>query len=349
MCKTHASKITLVAALCCAFSTACSSGGGGGTGFSTNGQTTPGGTSTNTTATSGSGSTATTGGWDTGVAGTVAAPGPNSFSTAPAQLAMPGGPTFDGSSGSYPANVTFPLLINSLQASSTGLSAVSGGNQEATATVVSASANSTIWQLAIPSVGVNTTFNWNAGLVSIAQDATLGLSYVVMGGWTQTPSPGATSVTSPLQNTTAFVFGYETPPSAVPTSGTAQFSGPSLVSATVYKPVGTEIDSSVIAGNASMSVNFGSGAVTGSFTKMTMPNDQPWNDVSVNASITSGTNRFGGSTAAASSPTSSMALSGSATGSINGAFYGPAAQNLGAVWTLSDGTGSAIGTVVAGH
>src|SRR5579863_9717312 len=127
--KTHASKIIVVAALCCAFSTACSSGGGGGTGFSTNGQTTPGGTSTNTTATSGSGSTAATGGWDTGVAGTVAAPGPNSFSTAPAQLAMPGGPTFDGSSGSYPANVTFPLLINSLQASSTGLSAVSGGNQ----------------------------------------------------------------------------------------------------------------------------------------------------------------------------------------------------------------------------
>jgi hypothetical protein len=44
-----------------------------------------------------------------------------------------------------------------------------------------------------------------------------------------------------------------------------------------------------------------------------------------------------------------MSLSASATGHIDGAFYGPAAQNLGAVWSLSDGTGSALGSVVAGH
>jgi hypothetical protein len=44
-----------------------------------------------------------------------------------------------------------------------------------------------------------------------------------------------------------------------------------------------------------------------------------------------------------------MALSGSATGHIDGAFFGPAAQNLGAVWSLNDGSGAALGTVVAGH
>jgi len=78
-------------------------------------------------------------------------------------------------------------------------------------------------------------------------------------------------------------------------------------------------------------------------------NQQPWNDVSVAGTIAMGTNKFSGTTAATSSPGTPMSLSASATGHIDGAFYGPAAQNLGAVWSLSDGTGSALGTVVAGH
>lgn len=72
-----------------------------------------------------------------------------------------------------------------------------------------------------------------------------------------------------------------------------------------------------------------------------------WNDVSLNASIAPGTSRFSGSTAATSAPGTGFSLAGSATGHIDGAFYGPAAQNLGAVWSLSDGTGSAIGVIAA--
>jgi hypothetical protein len=76
-----------------------------------------------------------------------------------------------------------------------------------------------------------------------------------------------------------------------------------------------------------------------------------WNDVSVNASIAAGTNKFSGRTAVTSqgSTTSPYALKGSATGHIDGAFYGPNAQNLGAIWSLSDGTASAIGVVAAGR
>jgi hypothetical protein len=62
-----------------------------------------------------------------------------------------------------------------------------------------------------------------------------------------------------------------------------------------------------------------------------------------------GTNRFRGATAVASTPSGLFTLSGTATGSITGAFYGPTAQNLGAIWTLSDGTTSAIGGVLAGR
>jgi hypothetical protein len=65
--------------------------------------------------------------------------------------------------------------------------------------------------------------------------------------------------------------------------------------------------------------------------------------------IAAGTNKFSGATAITSTPQGLFTLSGSADGSINGAFYGPAAQNLGAIWTLSDGTKPAIGGVVAGH
>jgi hypothetical protein len=102
-----------------------------------------------------------------------------------------------------------------------------------------------------------------------------------------------------------------------------------------------------VEGSASFSANFGSGQVTGNFTKMQAPGSQAWNDVSLTASISAGTNRFNGSTAATSAPGTPISLSGSATGQINGAFFGPAAQNLGAVWSLSDGSGSALGTVTA--
>jgi hypothetical protein len=326
---------------------ACSSGGGGGSSPSPAAATpvtTPPASTSSTT-----GSAVITN--DTGIAGTVAAPAPATFGSAPAQTASSGGPTFDGTSGGYPSNVTFPLILTSLQRSSTGLSTVSG-NQGATATVVSTSASSSIMQLTIPSLGVNDTLTFHSNLVSHLGQLTDGLSYAVMGGW-QTLQQGQTG---PLQSTSSFVFGYETPPAGVPTSGTAVFSGgPGSVAASIFKTVGTGIQSSYAEGSASFSVNFGSGAIAGSFTKMqqfvpccsTPP--LPWNDVSVTAIISAGTNKFSGSTAAASAPGTTFSLAGSATGRIDGAFYGPAAQNLGAVWSLSDGSGSVLGTVVAGH
>jgi hypothetical protein len=72
-----------------------------------------------------------------------------------------------------------------------------------------------------------------------------------------------------------------------------------------------------------------------------------WNDVSIAAAIAGGSNRFSGATAVTSTPSTASALSSSATGRIDGAFYGPGAENLGAVWTLHDGAASALGTVTA--
>ena len=335
--KSDPSKIVALAALCCALSTACSSGGG-----------------ETAQSLAASGTIAPVAPMaprpdyaDTGIAGSVAAPADATFGTAPPQLATSGGPTLDGSSGSFPSpNATFPLLTTALQKTSTGLSPAPG-DPAATLTINTTSSNFSRVQLTVPSVGINQSifFGANLGTPDPGDDYIYGLSYVATAGWGLTnPAP-----TSP-PSAGVYVFGFETPQAAMPTSGTAVFSGQGPVSATVFKTVGTDIQAAIpIVGNSSISANFGSGAVTGGFTKMPTLNGTAWNDVSLSANIATGSNRFSGTAMAASAPGTPMSLSGSATGSINGAFYGPAAQNLGAVWSLSDGTGSAIGTVVAGH
>ncbi len=278
-------------------------------------------------------------------AGPIAAPPPATFGTAAKQTALPGGPSFDGSSGVYPANVTFPLISTGLQPASPGFSALTG-NQNATLTVISSSGSSASVQLVIPGANVNTTVGQN-GLVQDDNGFIQGFSYVAIGQWGQFPSPG----NSP-QSATAFVFGYETPTTAMPANGTANFSG--SASANVFKTVGPNILLTAVSGNANLSVNFGSGQVTGAFTNMQqwdgkyMPaGNLPWNDVSLTAGIGTGSNKFSGSTAVTSTPGTTFSLAGTATGHIDGAFYGPAAQDLGAVWSLSDGTASALGELQA--
>ena len=221
-------------------------------------------------------------------------------------------------------------------------------------------------QLTIPAVNVNATIWEMAGLLSapdFGDTPVIGLSYVALGEWQQPGNAG-----NPQYS--LFAFGYETPASAMPTSGTATFSG--MAQGSEFAPVGTQgqIVSVGLFGRAALSVDFASGSIAGSFTQMTAapynavgtapavsyattppfplpPPGGPWNDVSVSASIAAGTNKFSGTTAAASNPQSAYSLSGSATGSVAGAFYGPNAQELGAIWTLSDGKASAIGGVAA--
>ena len=346
--KTHTSKIIVLAALCGGFLTACSSGGGGGI-STTSGTTGSTGTSTSMTSTTSTNVTPEDDapGSGIGVTGTVAAPAAATFGSGSPQLAAPGGPTFDGSSGSYPANITFPLITSGFQKTSTGLSPTPS-DPAATLTVVSSSSSATTVQLMIPSLSVNQPIGFAGSLTNVGDSIFFadGLSYTAAGFWAVGPT--ATNPATPISYG-AYLFGFETPKAAVPTSGSAVFSGQGLVQANVFKTFGTEVQTlGLFQGNPSISVNFGSGAINGSFTQMAL-GQQQWNDVSVTANIATGTNRFSGTTAAASAPGTPMSLSASATGSINGAFYGPAAQQLGAVWTLSDGTGSAIGTVVAGH
>jgi hypothetical protein len=280
----------------------------------------------------------------TGVAaGPIAAAPSATFGTAPQQAAIGGGPAFD--SGNV-TNVTFPIISTGLAAGSPGLSALAA-SPGATATLTNSPSGYTL-QLTVPSAGINATLNGSVSAVAAGPgDApTWGYSYVVLGEW------GAPSSGTPLQSEAGFAFGYETPTGAMPTTGTASFSG--QADAMVYKSVGANVLNAYVNGNAAVTVNFASGQMTGALSQMQQNNGGngasgplPWNSVSLNANIAGGTNRFSGSTAATSAPGSDFSTSGSATGHVDGAFFGPAAQNLGALWSLSDGTVSAFGAIGA--
>jgi hypothetical protein len=337
--------LTLIA---CAPITACSGGGGGSapvtsTPVVTQSAPTP---ATPTFCSGCVGPTSNGYNYDTGIAsGPIAAPVPASFGTAPTQMALAGGPSFDGKSGSYPANVTFPLISTSLKQASPGISAVA--SPDATLTVISSSANSQNLQLTIPSLNLNVNVNFGEGIVTNIDGFTGGNSYVVWGGWDLRPNSNG-----PIQSNSEFVFGYETPASAMPATGTASYSG--LATGSVFKQGNGTIIETQVTGTGNLSANFSSGQVTGALVSMQQndgfgfspSHNLQWNDVALNANIAPGSNRFSGTTAATSAPGTGFSLAGSATGHIDGAFYGPAAQNVGAVWSLSDGAISAIGTLV---
>jgi hypothetical protein len=221
-------------------------------------------------------------------------------------------------------------------------------NQSASVMLISTSPNSTSLQLVVPGANVDTTISFKENLVTNMEGVTWGLSYVALGGWAQHPS-GAV-----WESFTEFLFGYETPAASMPSTGQATFSG--YADANIIGPVSIggllHIFSNRASGKAELTADFASGKIIGGLSHMQYFENSsfvPWNDVSVNGNILRGTNKFSGSTGVTSTPGTTFSVKASAVGNIDGAFYGPNAQNLGAVWTLSDGTTSVIGGVAAGR
>lgn len=174
--------------------------------------------------------------YDTGWTGPIRAPAPASFGSAPppAQIATVATPTFDGSSGSYPSNGTFPVLSTAVQFSSSGLSAAPS-TPSATVTLTGGPVDcgdgtkcNFSYQLVVPAVNANVN-------VPIALGA---LSYAQLGDWNQSDNTGT------LQSVTEYIFGYETPASAMPTSGQASYNGD--VKGTAFAPVAGHIMQTIL-------------------------------------------------------------------------------------------------------
>lgn len=150
-------------------------------------------------------------------------------------------------------------------------------------------------------------------------------------------------------NRSVFVFGYETPAALVPATGTATYSG--MAEGRVFYPLNQGAGEASLTGNAEFTANFGTRMLSGTLTGMWAggdpwfddPNGGPWNSVNFNSTISG--NAFSGTAFASTAPGGLYSLSLSATGTVEGKFFGPSAQEAGAVWTLFDGTRAAIGTL----
>ena len=165
------------------------------------------------------------------------------------------------------------------------------------------------------------------------------LDWTAYGWWTVYPG-GTNPVTT--VHSSEFVTGFQTPGSAVPTTGSATFTGDAF----------GLTSGEFLFGTANLQANFANGTITGTLTDMLvgdawMFGQFPWNSVSLSASFARGQSGFSGTTAVTSAPANSLSLAANATGTVVGSFFGPAAQELGAVWTLFDGTKSATGTIGA--
>jgi hypothetical protein len=301
--------------------------------------------------------------WTNGGVPSIPAPQPATKDAAstPSLFATPGGRTLDNSVAPlFEPNVSplvdawFPIWVSGLRFSATEILPFTNG---AGARFTVSNPGNRIW-LVIPALDMDSSIDIVPGKkisdpASSANQGTgagfvnYGLSYTGLGAWSRVNSGTGVQTSAGF-----FSYGFETPAGAMPGTGTASYSQTGGAAATAFIPSGTNVVEATVSGDASLSVNFSNGTIGGTLTNMSAYSSgasTAWNDVSVSASINAGTNRFSGSTSATSAPNGAFALKGNATGHINGNFNGPSADELGAVWTLSngDGTGSAVGVVGA--
>lgn len=179
--------------------------------------------------------------------------------------------------------------------------------------------------------------------------------------WTAYGSWNIRSASNVPQNGAVFVTGVETPDTGMPTTGSATFDG--FVEGAVALPEGGDIRTANLRGDATITADFANGTISGAAPNITATPfgvttsggpvtpgpQQAWNGLAFESTFTSGLNGFSGTTGVSSAPGNSYSLASDAAGHFAGMFYGPAADELGAVWNLHDGVGTASGVLVGGR
>jgi hypothetical protein len=146
-----------------------------------------------------------------------------------------------------------------------------------------------------------------------------------------------------------FAGGYATPVGGLPTTGSASFAGKTYGQVSV-PCCGAGFLVAGLQGDANLTVNFASGQITGALTNMKAnagptATAAPWDDISITATLSGVT--FAGTTAVSTAAGGQFSLGAGATGAIKGGLYGPTGQELGAVWSIGNGTGGAVGAIGA--
>jgi hypothetical protein len=333
-----ASRLALSA--CLVALAACSGGGGGG---SVNTGTTGGNGTGNTT---GNTSGNTTGNTSGNTSGSVAVTQPDPATVTPAASG------FNFTTNLPPVGTVFSIVGPAAKVTQTSASAAGiGTNATATyrGTVVSNGLNVPVFDLSIPAINFAATNVRGDGTVSTGTDGSksalnlTALTYTVAGAWGYTPASGTVSYIG------SAATGSATPVGNLPTTGSATYVASGTkggVGGAFFVPSGSgTIAAGTLAGEASVTTNFASGAVSGSLTNMmatatTGGAATPWNSVSITGNIarSSSSVGFNGTTSTTSAPTGAgvAGFSNSATGTISGAFFGPNAEEIGATWTLTE-------------
>jgi hypothetical protein len=200
--------------------------------------------------------------------------------------------------------------------------------------------------------------------ISFAADA---MTYTALGLWAYAPAD------TTLQTYTGVgITGFETPGNNIPTVGTANYlgtngaqgtSGAGGVAGVVYVPSGTgTIVVAPVLGDISLSVDFLGQTISGDTYDMqatTSTGVVPWTQMELKGTFAG--NDINGTTRATSlgsapnfpGPQAAgiLGMTTAATGTFQGKFYGPNAEELGLVWSLhdntSDGGKTAVGVIGA--
>jgi C-lobe and N-lobe beta barrels of Tf-binding protein B len=257
-----------------------------------------------------------------------------------------------------PTGTKFPLLQSALKITSAGVLPDTGTNA-AGATLTVLNENTGRFRLDIPSLGIDYEFlspvsvpffqgrenltlaPSNGDVVTLIMD---GFSTSRMGAWAVRDGNSGQ-----IKSVAFFTTGIPSPAGSMRTTGTATYRADteSGTVGVVMVPTTGGFSSAALSGRGQLIADFDLGVVVGTLTNMQATDANnvttPWNDVSVAATIAGGAPSFTGTTAAATAPAAPFALKGTASGQIRGEFYGGSAEQVGAVWSLSDGTGSAIG------
>jgi hypothetical protein len=181
----------------------------------------------------------------------------------------------------------------------------------------------------------------NGGQISTAMAT---MTYTLLGAWTYIPAGGGTAYFG------QGVSGYATAPASVPSTGTATYlgnGGPAGgVVGAYFVPSGTgTVQVGSLRGDVSINVDFGTNKSSGTFNNMTAtPNGStastPWNSLVLSGSLdrVQGGVIVGGAITNTGAPANAGAagFSAAATGSYAGQLYGPAAQEVGGTWKISE-------------
>ena len=173
--------------------------------------------------------------------------------------------------------------------------------------------------------GATKDLNGVPAYIATERHALSNYNYMTWGHWSYDTG---TSPDKTVFMASPWIAGRLTPSSDIPTTGTATYNGGVTGQ---LKEAGGLFTS--VGGTSTLTANFGSKGITGSFDNLKRYDNSTWvTSAAVNANWGAGTNAISGTIAGEGK-----------NGNINGAFFGPSAQEIGGNWTLNGGGDKAAG------